>query len=159
MPNLRLIVTPLRALLALAFLLLVVFQTLSFPGQFAYMAKEHPEDAYLRWPLTVFAVVEILCIQIVIACTWKLLDMVREDRIFTRGAFKWVDGIIYAIAAAWLLFGSFALWVVLRADDPGVPMVLFLMCVGSAVIGLLMLVMRTLLMQATELRSDMDSVI
>ena len=52
----RRVVVPLRAALVLLFALLVVLQTLSFPGQFAHMAREHPDQADLRWPLTAFVV-------------------------------------------------------------------------------------------------------
>jgi hypothetical protein len=38
-------------------------------------------------------------------------------------------------------------------------MLMFLMLVGGAVLGLLLVVMRALLRQATTLRTDMDAVI
>ena len=80
---------------------LVVFQTLSLPGQFAYMAQESPEDAYLRWPATIVTVFWVLCVQVVIVATWQLLSLVKNDRIFTEASLKWVDAIVWAIAAAW----------------------------------------------------------
>ncbi|MFE5836496.1 DUF2975 domain-containing protein [Arthrobacter sp. NPDC056493] len=155
----NLAVTALRVLLVMAFGLLVVFQTLSLPGQFAYMAEQNPADAYLRWPLTVFAVVEVACVQVVIVSTWKLLTMVRRDRIFSKAALAWVDAIVWAVLTAWILLAGVFVFIVLNADDPGVPMLLTLMLVGGAVIGLLMVVMRALLRQATALRTDMEAVI
>ena len=108
MQKTHLAVTALRILLVLAFALLMVFQTLSFPGQFAHMAEENPELAYLRWPLTALAVLELMCVQVVIVCTWKLLTMVKDDRIFSEASLAWVDAIVWAIAAAWvLLLGVF----------------------------------------------------
>jgi len=155
----NLAVTALRILLVVAFALLVVFQTLSLPGQFAHMAAENPSTAYLRWPLTIFAVVEVACVQVVIVSTWKLLTMVKRDRIFSKAALAWVDTIVWATLTAWvLLLGAF-IYIVLNADDPGVPMLLMLMLVGGAVLGLLMVVMRALLRQATALRTDMEAVI
>src|SRR3954462_13836051 len=104
----NLAVTALRILLVMAFALLVVFQTLSLPGQFAHMAEENPAEAYLRWPLTVFAVVEVACVQVVIVSTWKLLTMVKRDRIFSKAALAWVDAIVWAMLTAWvLLLGVF----------------------------------------------------
>jgi Protein of unknown function (DUF2975) len=44
-------------------------------------------------------------------------------------------------------------------DDPGVPLLLMLMLLGGGALGLLMLVMRALLRQATTLRTDMEAVI
>ncbi|MEU7813068.1 DUF2975 domain-containing protein [Pseudonocardia sp. NPDC049154] len=152
-------VAPLRVFLVVLFGVLVVFQTLSLPGQFAHMAKESPQDAYLRWPLTALAVFWVLCVQVVIVATWMLLARVKKDRIFSPASLRWVDAIVWAIAAAWVVLVGVFLYVGFRADDPGVPMVLFLMVVGVAVLGLLMVVMRALLRQATALRADMEAVI
>ena len=57
-----------------------------------------------------------------------------------------------------VLVGVFLL-VGFNADDPGLPMLLFFLVVGGAVLGLPMVVMRALLRQATTLRTDMESVI
>ncbi|MEW2427617.1 DUF2975 domain-containing protein [Micromonospora sp. NPDC047644] len=152
-------VAALRVFLVVLFGVLVVFQTLSLPGQFAYMAQESPEDAYLRWPATIIAVFWVLCVQVVIVATWKLLTLVKSDRIFTEASLKWVDAIVWAIAAAWVVLVGVFLYVGFKADDPGLPLLLFLLTVGVSVLGLLMVVMRALLRQATTLRTDMEAVI
>jgi hypothetical protein len=152
-------VGPLRLFLVLLFGLLVLFQTMSLPGQFAYLAEQDPEHAYLQWPLTAVSVFWVLCVQVVIVCTWKLLTLVRDDRIFTEASMVWVDAIVWAIAAAWLVLGGVSLYVVVHADDPGLPMLLLLLGMGVTVFGLLVLVMRELLRQATALRTDMEAVI
>ncbi|MEV7228809.1 DUF2975 domain-containing protein [Polymorphospora sp. NPDC051019] len=143
----------------LLFGILVVFQTLSLPGQFRHMAQEAPEDAYLRWPMTAIAVFLVLCVQVVIVATWKLLGLVKNDRIFTEASLVWVDTIVWAIVAAWVVLVGLLLYVGFTGDDPGLPMLLFLTSVGVAVVGLLMIVMRALLRQATTLRTDMEAVI
>lgn len=152
-------VIPLRLFLLGLFAVLVVFQTLSLPGQFAYMAREEPDLAYLRWPLTVVAVFMVFCVQVVVVATWRLLGLVQDGRIFSNVAFVWVDAIIWAIAGAWLVLASLFVFVVVNADDPGAPMLLLLIVLTVAVAGLLMVVMRTLLRQAAALRSDMEAVI
>jgi hypothetical protein len=152
-------VLPLRIFLVLLFGILVVFQTLSLPGQFAYMAEQSPESAYLRWPATAVSVFLVLCVQVVVVSTWRLLTLVERDRIFTDASLGWVDAIVWAIVAGWLTLTGVFLYVGLNADDPGVPLLLFLVVVGVAVLGLLMVVMRALLRQATTLRTDMDAVI
>jgi hypothetical protein len=153
------VVAALRVFLVLLFAVLVVFQTMSLPGQFAYMAKESPDMAYLRWPATAVTAFWVLCIEVVVVCTWKLLSLVRADRIFSEASLVWVDGILWAIGAAWITLLGVGLYVVVNADDPGLPMLLFLIGVGVTVLGLLMLVMRALLRQATTLRTDMEAVI
>ncbi len=152
-------VAPLRVFLVLLFALLVLFQVMSLPGQFAYMAEQNPDMAYLRWPMTAITVFWVLCVQVVIVSTWKLLTLVRDDRIFSEASMVWVDAIVWAIAAAWLVLGGFSLYVAVHADDPGVPLLLLLLGMGLTVLGLLMVVMRELLRQATSLRTDMEAVI
>jgi hypothetical protein len=152
-------VAPLRVFLVLLFGILLVFQTLSLPGQFAHMAQESPGDAHLRWPMTAVSVFWVLCVQVVIVSTWKLLTLVKNDRIFSEASLAWVDAIVWAIVAAWMVLLGVFIYVGFRADDPGLPMVLLLMLIGIAVLGLLMVVMRALLRQATTLRTDMEAVI
>jgi hypothetical protein len=153
------VVAALRVFLVLLFGILVVFQTLSLPGQFRYMAEESPDQAYLRWPATAITVFWVLCVQVVIVSTWKLLTLVKEDRIFSEASLTWVNVIVWAIAAAWLVLLGVFLYVGFRASDPGLPLLLFLLLVGVTVLGLLMVVMRALLRQATTLRTDMEAVI
>lgn len=152
-------VAPLRVFLVVLFGILVVFQTLSLPGQFRYMAEESPDLAHLRWPATAVSVFLVLCTQVVVVSTWKLLTLVKDDRIFTEPALKWVDAIVWAIAAAWLVVVGLFVFVGVQADDPGAPMLMFLLTTCVTVLGLLMVVMRALLRQATTLRSDMEAVI
>lgn len=71
----------------------------------------------------------------------------------------WVDAIVWAVLVAWVLLLGLFLYLAISSGDPGLPLLLLLMLVGGAVLGLLMLVMRALLLQATGLRTDMEAVI
>ncbi|RSN62527.1 DUF2975 domain-containing protein [Amycolatopsis sp. WAC 04182] len=152
-------VAPLRVFLVLLFGVLVLFQTMSLPAQFAYLARHDPEMAYLRWPATAISIFWVLCVQAVIVATWQLLTLVKKDRIFTEASLRWVDAIVWAILAGWVVLAGVFLYVGFNAEDPALPLLLFLALVGVAVLGLVMAVMRTLLRQATTLRSDMEQVI
>jgi hypothetical protein len=101
----------------------------------------------------------VLCVQVVIVATWKLLTLVKKDRIFSEASLRWVDAIVWAILAAWVVLVVVFLYVGFNADDPGLPLLLFLTVIGVTVLGLLMVVMRALLRQATTLRTDMEAVI
>ena len=153
------VVVPLRVLLASTFVALVLGQVFSLPGTFAHMAEESPGDAYLRWPLTVVAVLELVCVQVVIVCTSRLLTMVRDDRIFSERSLVWVDAIVGAIVAGWVLLLGVATYLASVSEDPEVPAFLAVMVLAGAVLGLLMVVMRALLQQAITLRTDMEAVI
>jgi hypothetical protein len=153
------VVPALRVFLVMLFAVLVLFQVMSLPGQFRYMAEQDPEMAYLRWPATAVTVFWVLCVQVVIVCTWKLLSLVLADRIFTDAALRWVYEIVWAVGAAWVVLVGVLLFVGFNASDPGLPLLLFLLSVGVTVLGLLMLVMRALLRRASTLRADMEAVI
>jgi hypothetical protein len=155
----RRVVGPLRFLLAVAFAALVLAQVFFLPGLSGAMAEDSPELAHLRWPTLVVAVLGLGCVQVVIVCTWKLLTLVEDDRIFSAASMVWVDAIVGAIAAAWLLLLGTFIWSLVGVGLPGPPIVLLLLLVAGAVVGLLVVVMRALLQQATTLRADMEAVI
>ncbi|WP_433799067.1 DUF2975 domain-containing protein [Actinomycetospora sp. CA-084318] len=149
----------LRAMLVALFLLLVVLQVFSLPGQFAHLAAEEPGAAPWRWPLTALAAFWVLCVQVVVVSTWRLLGLVRDDRIFRPASLPWVDAMIVAIAAGWLVLlgvGGVAVW---RGDDPGNALAFLVVLLLGAVVGLLLVVMRGLLRDATLLRADLETVI
>lgn len=154
------LVGPLRALLVALFAALVITQVVALPALAAATAQSFPEVAPLRWPLLILAVAALACIEVVIVCTWRLLTMVRDDRIFSDHALVWVNGIVAAVAAAWLLDLA-ALVLLLTADGAGAgpTLALLLALVVGAAVALLMVVLRALLRQATELRTDLDGVI
>ncbi|WNB84420.1 DUF2975 domain-containing protein [Cellulomonas sp. ATA003] len=161
----RTVVVLLRVLLVLLFAACVVGQTLAVPGQFADIGQGSVDLTYLRWPLTTIGVLGLLCVEVVIVCTWKLLTMVEADRIFSTAAFSWVDGIVWAVAAAWVLLAGTSAWLIAimlatpELRDPGAPMLLLGLVLVGAVAVMLMVVLRALLRQAAVLRTDMDAVI
>lgn len=148
----------LRGLLVLAFGAVLLLQVMSVPGMLAYNADQS-SDPFWHYPLLVVLELELVCVQVVLVATWQLLGLVRHDRIFSDAAFRWVDLILAAIGVAWLVWAGLGAYVSLTSDDPGLPLVLAIMLLVGAVIGLLMLVMRALLRQATTLRVDMEAVI
>ena len=155
----NLVVAAVRVVLVVLFGVLVVLQTLSLPGQFAYLAEQNPDEAYLRWPATAVTVFWVLCAQVVLVATWKLLTQVKRDRIFTEPSLVWVDVILWAVGAAWIVLVGVLALVGFTADDPGLPLLLFLLTAAVTLVELLVVVLRALLRQATTLRTDMDAVI
>jgi hypothetical protein len=113
----------------------------------------------LRWPLTIWSIVELLCVQVVIVCTWKLLTLVTADRIFSTAAFAWVMAIVWTLGAGWVLFFGVYVYLGLRATDPALPIIMTGMVLVVGVLILLVVVLRALLQQATTLRTDMEAAI
>jgi hypothetical protein len=149
----------------MVFIGLLVAQFLSLPGEFRQQAEEHPEAGWMPWLLLTFAILEVVCIQIVIVCTWRLLTLVRSDRIFSEESFVWVDVIVWTMVAGWLLLASLAAYLVgiiyftPELRDPGTPILLTGMVLIGGVVVLTIVVLRALLRQATVLRTDLEEVI
>ncbi|NYD67766.1 DUF2975 domain-containing protein [Agromyces atrinae] len=158
-------IIPLRVLLVLLFTGLFVAQVFSLPGMFAHQAATSPDLGPIPGILLTLGVLEFVCVQIVIVCIWKLLSLVKTDRIFSARAFTWVDGILWTLVAAWVLLASAAIslvaviYVTPELRDPGVPILLFGAVLVGGVLVLVFVVMRALLRQAATLRSDLDEVI
>ena len=151
--------TVLRFVLVALFALLVLLQTLSLPGQFAHMAQENPDRAYLRWPLTGITVFWALCAQVVIVAALRLLSLAQADRIFTGTSRPWADAMTWAIAAGSASFAAVAGLAALGADDPGAVVLAALLTLALGAGALLMAVLRSLLLRATALRADLEAVI
>jgi hypothetical protein len=123
-------------------------------------------ELWARISLIVIIVLGIVTMQVTAVCVWQLLSMVRKGSVFSHGAFRYVDVIFGAVAAASVLVFALA---VLLAPGGAAPGIVGLICgISLAVAGaaLVVLVLRMLLTQALardaevqHLRSELDEVI
>lgn len=123
--------------------------------------------AGVRLPVVVIVVLGIGTMQVTAVCVWHLLTMVRRGTVFSPAAFRYVDVVIGAIAAASVLI--FLLGAVLAPGEdvaPGVVLLLGGTALAVAGIALIVLVQRMLLAQAvardveaTLLRAELNEVI
>jgi hypothetical protein len=118
-------------------------------------------------PLRVITILGIGTAQVALVCVWRLVTMVRRGTVFSHAAFRYVDVIIGAIAAAALVwFAVTALNAPGQRDDPGVTLIMG--GIGVAILGvaLIVLVLRMLLAQAVardveaaQMQAELDEVI
>jgi hypothetical protein len=115
----------------------------------------------IRVPLVAIVVLGVLTMQVTAVCIWRLLTMVRRGTVFSLAAFRYVDIVIGAIAAASVL--TLAIAVVAAYSNrtmPGdeiAPGLVAMVCGASLVIAgvaLVVLVLRMLLAQAVALDSQ-----
>ncbi|SFN59821.1 DUF2975 domain-containing protein [Mycetocola miduiensis] len=159
----KLPILALRVVIALALIGSLGVQILMMPLIWADLEET---DDRLRILLIVILVLGILTMQVSALCVWRLLTMVRRGSVFTRGAFRYVDTIIGAIAAGSIL--TFLLAILLAPGDAA-PGIVGLICGAALVIAgvaLIVLVLRALLAQAVareleaeQLRSELNEVI
>lgn len=123
--------------------------------------------------LAVIGVLGVACLQVIAVCVWRLLTMVRRGTVFSHDSFRYVDGVIAAIATGAILVLAVA--VVARfanhatPGDEVAPGLVGLICGLSLVVGgvaLVVYVLRVLLVQAValdsqakHLQSELDEVI
>ncbi|MGW2339433.1 DUF2975 domain-containing protein [Streptomyces sp. NPDC001661] len=151
-------VRALRAVLAVVFVGTVFVQVLML---WMLISGSDPEDG--SRPLTAFRVITVLgmvAAQFALVCVGRLVGMVRRGTVFSHAAFRYVNGVIGAIVAVALLwFTVTAVNAPGQREDPGVTLIMA--GIGLAILGvaLVVLVMRMLLAQATELKAELDEVI
>jgi hypothetical protein len=151
------LVGALRVLLAGAFVVLLAAQLRVLPAVYDDRVRGSAERAGSGGLLTVAELV-LLCVQVVVVCTWRLLTLVEQERIFSEQSFVWVDVVLAATACAELL----VLGALVAVADPDRPVVIAagaLLLVAGAVTGLLVVVLRALLRQATGLRTELEAVV
>ncbi|NED13930.1 DUF2975 domain-containing protein [Streptomyces sp. SID9124] len=102
-----------------------------------------------RVPVALIIVLGVVCAETVLVCVWRLLTMARGGTVFSRPAFRYVDGVTGAFGGAAVLL--WALGAVLAPGEAVAPGIVLLIGVaGLAVLGvaLIVLVLRVLLAQA-----------
>ena len=157
-------VKALRMVLALGLVGSVFVQAVMVP-LLAIDLEEAP--AAVSVSIVVISLLGIVTIQVTMVCVWRLLTMVRRGTVFSHAAFRYVDIVIGAVAAASLL--TFGLGFTLapgEAVPPGVVLLIGGAGVLIAGVALLVFVLRMLLAQAVardaeahHLQAELDEVI
>lgn len=154
------LILALRALIALMILLLLTAQIVAVPYVAAGFAERYPEFAALRMPGVVATIALIVCVEATFVCVWQLLSLVSRDAIFSRAAFRWVDGILCAlIAATAIVAGFFVLLLAAGATTPSISLLAVFGVVVGGGLCLLVVVMRGLLEKAARLEEDLAEVV
>ena len=163
----NLTVLALRVVLVMMFAGSLFVQIVMVPLLGVDLREADPDVAAIRTPLVVLTVLAIFALQAAMVCVWGLLTMVRRGTVFSSSAFRLVDIVIGAFAAASLL--TFGLGVALAPGEavaPGVVLLVGGVAVMIAAVALIVLVLRALLAQAVDrdaearkLRTELDEVI
>lgn len=156
----RATIVPLKALIVVMIGIILASQVFVVPGVAESTAHIYPEFAYLKLPGIVVAVAFLFCVELALVCVWRLLSLVRTGTIFSRDAFKWVDAILLlVIVATVIILGAFiALQIAGVGSGPVMVICILGVIVGSG-FALLVVVLRRLLRQASQLEHDLSEVV
>lgn len=152
--------TGLRAALSLLLLGSLIVQV-AIPVNARSAAEVFTEIEPLTGPYATLAITAIVGVQVGLVATWRLASMVSKDRIFDASALKWVDVILVALMATTGLAAAVFVHLIFIVQVGG-P--LALVGLGGAVtlgvsLLLLLAVMRGLLVQAIDYRSELAGVV
>lgn len=153
-------VLALRVVLGLGLAGLLFVQLVMVPLLATDLGEAGPDILRVRAAMLVIVVLGLLAVQVILLCVWRLLSLVRRGTVFVPAAFKFVDIIIAAIAAAALL--TFVMGAVLAPGEavaPGVVLLLGGLGLLICAVALIVVVLRTLLAQAMGMRQELDEVI
>ncbi len=152
--------TVLRLLLIAMIALLLVAQVFALPPTAAQWAHQFPDLAWLRIPGLVVGTAFIVCVQVVLACLWRMLGFMRSDGPFSSRALAYITVIIVVIVVAAALIGvALAL---LTAANAANPSIVLLGCFGIVVgagLALLVVVLRELLRRELDMQHDLSEVV
>lgn len=150
----------LQIVVVAAVLGLLLAQVVVVPVVSGWLARAYPEFAWARWPLAAALVAVLACVQVALLATWLLLGQVASEQIFSGRARRWVDLMLGALGAAWVVAAATTVWQ--TAENVSAPWIVLAellgLLVGAAVL-LLIVVLRGLLVRATELKVEMDAVV
>lgn len=150
----------LKTLIVVMLALLLVAQVFMIPRIAASTAERNPDVAFLEVPGIIGAVLFLVLIEIVLLCVYRLLTLVRADRIFSSDAFRYVDVIaITMLVSALLIAVSYGVVFAARAANPGITILALLGITVSIALTLLVRVMRGLLRKALQLEQDLSEVV
>ncbi|QDP98428.1 DUF2975 domain-containing protein [Microlunatus elymi] len=154
----RLAILALRIVLVVALAGSLVVQCVMAP--LIWRDMEGTADG-IRVPFVVIVVLGVGTMQVTAVCIWRLLTMVRRGTVFSHAAFRYVDVVIGAIAAASVLtFGVAVVAAYSNRTTPGdeiAPGLVAIICGLALVVAgvaLIVLVLRVLLAQAVALDSE-----
>ena len=156
----RTAIVTLKTLILVLMALLLVCQVAVVPAVAQQMVDRSPQLGYLQVPGIIVTVGFLLCVQVALVCVWRLLSLVRASIIFSDTAFTYVNIVLGLVALATLLIvGSFITLAIAGAASPSVTILCWLGIVVGSGLSLLVVVMRGLLRQASQLERDLAEVV
>ncbi len=152
----RTTIVTLRAAIALSLSGSLAIQVLILPAVWRDLSGAAP-----AWRITSVAIVGLwlACLQVVAICIWRLVSMAADDAVFSAGAFRFVNVVIAAISVAAILTAGFATLLVPGEVAPGVVGIIYGAALATGGVALVVVVMKSLLRKAIEMRSELDEVV
>ncbi len=151
----------LKTTLAFGITVSLLAQVLIIPTYIAEVTNQLPEIAQSAPLYTLVGIFIVACGQVVLIAIWALHTRVRRNEIFNSRATPWVNSIIFAISAAAILSITATAHLIVAYNAGNAATIGILLLAGGVGLGLAQLisVLKSLLLQATEISNDLEEVI
>lgn len=155
------IIGTIKTLITILFIGAIATQVGLLPLLAAQCAAADPPHVFLRIPYLIVCIAVVLGFEIILLAIWRLLSMTGSGQVFSNRALPWVNLIVGCAAVDTILAAGLFLHIVI-AVQVGPLLVLALMAAGivfGIAFTLLMVVMRGLLITATNQHDELEAVI
>ncbi len=132
------------------FAIITMLQLLSFPGQFAYEARNGQGTQLARWVLTFIVGVWFLFAQISLIALSRLITLVYRGQLISSNGTKWMKILARSLFTGTLYGVGVTLFAAIQADDPGPVVVVATITLFTATISVVGYFFRLQIKSMTE---------
>ena len=132
------------------FAIITMLQLLSFPGQFAYEARNGQGTQLARWVLTFIVGVWFLFAQISLIALSRLITLVYRGQLISSNGTKWMKILARSLFTGTLYGVGVTLFAATQADDPGPVVVVATITLFTATISVVGFFFRLQINSSTE---------
>ncbi len=132
------------------FAIITMLQLLSFPGQFAYEARNGQGTQLARWVLTFIVGVWFLFAQISLIALSRLITLIYRGQLISSNGTKWMKILARSLFTGTLYGVGVTLFAATQADDPGPVVVVATITLFTATISVVGYFFRLQIKSMTE---------
>ncbi len=132
------------------FAIITMLQLLSFPGQFAYEARNGQGTQLARWVLTLIVGVWFLFAQISLIALSRVITLIYRGQLISSNGTKWMKILARSLFTGTLYGVGVTLFAAIQADDPGPVVVVATITLFTATISVVGYFFRLQIKSMTE---------
>ncbi len=132
------------------FAIITMLQLLSFPGQFAYEARNGQGTQLARWVLTFIVGVWFLFAQISLIALSRVITLIYRGQLISSNGTKWMKILARSLFTGTLYGVGVTLFAATQADDPGPVVVVATITLFTATISVVGYFFRLQIKSTTE---------
>jgi hypothetical protein len=119
------------------FVIITMLQLLSFPGQFAYEARNGQGTQLARWVLTFIVGVWFLFAQISLIALSRVITLIYRGQLISSNGTRWMNIFARTLVGGTIYGVGVTLFAAIQADDPGPVVVVAALTLFTATLSVI----------------------